>query len=63
MDRHRIIWVAGMSRSGSMWLLNIARDLIRSAGKALYPEQVLPYDDHHNYLDIIKQMDRVSPPG
>jgi hypothetical protein len=36
----KIVWVAGMPRSGSMWTYNIARALVASAGHEVVPTQV-----------------------
>lgn len=36
----KVIWVAGMPRSGSMWTFNVVRELARSAGFRVLPEHV-----------------------
>ncbi len=36
----KVVWVAGMPRSGSMWTFNVTRELIRRAGFRVLPEEV-----------------------
>jgi len=40
----KVIWVAGMPRSGSMWTYNVARELARHAGYRVLPETVFITD-------------------
>lgn len=35
---YRVVWIAGMSRAGSMWLFNVTRSLLRDAGLTPVPE-------------------------
>ncbi|NJO37590.1 MAG: sulfotransferase domain-containing protein [Rhizobiales bacterium] len=37
---YKVIWVAGMPRSGSMWTFNVVRALARGAGYRVLPEEV-----------------------
>ena len=41
---YKIDWIAGMSRSASMWSMNVTRALLELAGKEVYPKQVLQTD-------------------
>src|SRR5215831_14995024 len=38
--RYKMVWIASMPRSGSMWAFNVARGLLRSAGLTVLPEAV-----------------------
>jgi Sulfotransferase domain len=40
----KVVWVAGPPRSGSMWLFNVARAIVRAAGYQVLPS-VVPQDD------------------
>jgi len=40
----KVIWVAGMPRSGSMWTFNVVRALARHAGYRVLPDNVLLSD-------------------
>ncbi len=40
-----IVFIAGMPRSGSMWVYNVTRALIRSCGKIPVPENMPPDDE------------------
>jgi hypothetical protein len=42
---YKIVWIAGMARSGSMWTFNVARSLLREAGFAVFPPTALKRDD------------------
>ena len=39
-----IVFVAGMARSGSMWVYNIYRELIRARGRIPVPKNMPPDD-------------------
>ncbi|MDH3664883.1 MAG: sulfotransferase domain-containing protein [Alphaproteobacteria bacterium] len=41
---YKVVWVAGMPRSGSMWTFNVVRELVRRAGFRVLPEKVLTSD-------------------
>ena len=41
----KVIWVAGMPRSGSMWTYNVARELARRTGYRVLPETVFVRDE------------------
>jgi len=43
IDR-KIIWIASVPRTGSMWAFNITRELLRISGLQVFPERV-PTDD------------------
>lgn len=36
----KVVWVAGMPRSGSMWTFNVVRELVRHAGFRVLPEEI-----------------------
>ncbi len=36
----KVVWVAGMPRSGSMWTFNVTRELARRAGFRVLPEEI-----------------------
>jgi hypothetical protein len=36
----KIVWVASMPRTGSMWCLNVTRALLRAAGRTVLPEHI-----------------------
>ena len=40
----KVVWVAGMPRTGSMWTYNVARELLRRAGFRVMPEEVKLFD-------------------
>ncbi|MFO1069959.1 MAG: sulfotransferase domain-containing protein [Geminicoccaceae bacterium] len=40
MREAKIVWVAGMARSGSMWTYNIVRELVALDGNRVFPAQV-----------------------
>ena len=40
----KVVWVAGMPRSGSMWTYNVARELARRVGYRVLPETVFVTD-------------------
>lgn len=44
---YRAIWVAGMPRAGSMWTYNVVREIVRSAGKSVLPEEA-PVSDQES---------------
>ena len=41
---YKVVWVASMPRTGSMWAYNVVRELVRAAGRAVEPERV-PVDE------------------
>jgi len=42
---YKIVWVASMPRSGSMWAFNVARSLLRDAGLTVFPRDNRPRSD------------------
>ena len=42
---YKIVWIASMPRSGSMWTFNIARRLLREAGFTVFPKTVPKTDE------------------
>jgi hypothetical protein len=40
MGMEKIIWIAGMSRSGSMWVYNVIRDALAQSGYEVLPKHV-----------------------
>ncbi len=44
MAETKLVWIASMPRSGSMWAFNVARALLQEAGREVHPAQV-PKDD------------------
>lgn len=36
----KVVWIAGMPRSGSMWTFNVVRELYRRAGFRVLPEEI-----------------------
>ncbi|HFD79129.1 MAG TPA: hypothetical protein ENK05_01890 [Gammaproteobacteria bacterium] len=47
---YKVIFVAGMSRAGSMWTYNVVRRLIRRSGYAPLPEEI-PVEDLTEHVD------------
>jgi Sulfotransferase family len=41
---YKVVWIAGMPRSASMWAFNITRSLLRQAGLTVLPRTVPKYD-------------------
>lgn len=37
---YKVVWIAGMPRSASMWAFNIARSLLRQAGLTVFPRTI-----------------------
>jgi len=40
----KVVWVAGMPRSGSMWTFNVVRELARHSGFKVLPEKVFVHE-------------------
>jgi len=40
----RVVWIASLPRTGSMWTTNVVRDLVRHTGATLLPPTVLKSD-------------------
>ncbi len=36
----KLLWIASMPRSGSMWAYNVSRSLLRRAGCKVFPKEV-----------------------
>jgi hypothetical protein len=49
----KVIWIASMARSGSMWTFNVVRHLLRKASFAVLPENV-PKSDQ-TMIELAKQ--------
>lgn len=43
----KVVWVAGMPRSGSMWTFNVVRELARRAGFRVLPEEIKLTDQQY----------------
>lgn len=70
----RVIWVAGIPRSGSMWTFNVVRELVRRSGFRVLPEEVMISDKewlayanqeivanrHPNTVFVLKTHSRLS---
>lgn len=44
-DPLKCVWVASMPRSGSMWVFNVARSVLREGGKEVLPREVPQSDE------------------
>lgn len=41
----RVVWIASLPRTGSMWTTNVVRELVRQSGATVLPPTVLKSDD------------------
>jgi hypothetical protein len=57
---YKIVWIASLPRSGSMWAFNIARRLLSEAGFSVFPRTV-PKSDEEMVAAARKGMRDVSP--
>jgi hypothetical protein len=48
-----IVFICGMPRAGSMWTYNVARNLLRVAGRSVKPEREPPTDDRTYLLQSL----------
>ncbi|HEY4265104.1 MAG TPA: sulfotransferase [Micropepsaceae bacterium] len=57
---YKIVWIASMPRSASMWAFNVARALLREAGFSVFPD-TLPKSDESMVAEARKGMRDTSP--
>jgi hypothetical protein len=57
---YKIVWVASMPRSASMWAFNVARSLLREAGLSVFP-QTLPKSDEDMVAEARRGLRDTSP--
>jgi hypothetical protein len=57
---YKIVWIASMPRSASMWAFNVARALLREAGFSVFPD-ILPKGDEHMVAEARKGLTDSSP--
>jgi len=50
----KVIWVAGMPRSGSMWTYNVVRELAKRAGYRVLPDEVF-ISDEDSYAYAVRE--------
>lgn len=44
MDDHKIVWIASMPRSGSMWVFNLTRAMLEASGRSIRPTRISQRD-------------------
>ena len=57
---YKIVWIASMPRSGSMWAFNIARRLLREAGFTVFP-RIVPKSDAEMVAEARKGLRDSAP--
>jgi hypothetical protein len=55
----RILWIAGMARSGSTWVFNVARLLMQRHGVRVKPDAIIP--NEADYLRIANEVTQQPP--
>lgn len=52
-DANKMVWIASMPRSGSMWTYNVVRSVLRRSGRKVFPKEV-PHS-HNEVMAIAEQ--------